>query len=67
MVSLKLLKSYDFTIIEHYFNYILESEINGQRSQVERLIKTLSKEQKKECLDWFNNDMSEDVETVKNY
>ena len=45
MVSKKLIKSYDFETIENYFDYILESEINGQRSQAESLIKALSSSQ----------------------
>lgn len=66
MVSKKLIKSYDFETIENYFDYILESEINGQRSQVESLIKSLSKQQKKECLSHLKQFSGTDAEIVKN-
>lgn len=54
MVTKKLIKSYDFETIEDYFNYILESEINGQRSQVISLIKLLSNIQKANFLNWID-------------
>jgi len=70
MVSKKLIKSYDFETIEDYFNYILDSETNGQRSQVESLIKALSTQQKKHCLSYFRNSFgtnkNADLETVQN-
>lgn len=70
MVSKKLIKSYDFETIENYFDYILESEINGQRSQVESLIKALSTQQKKDCLNYFRSsygtNKNSDLEIVQN-
>jgi hypothetical protein len=55
MVSQTTLKAYDFETIEDYFEYIIISKINGQHSQVLSLIKAMSKEQKKNCLYYFNN------------
>ncbi len=70
MVSKKLIKSYDFETIEEYYGYILESEINGNRSQVQSLIKALSTEQKKDCLNYFRNSFgtnkNTDLEIVQN-
>ena len=66
MVSKKLIKSYDFETIENYFDYILESEINGQRSQVESLVKALSSSQNRECLNYLSQYSGPDVEIVKN-
>jgi hypothetical protein len=52
MISKKDLKQYNFSKLEDYFNYILESEINGQFEQVEKLIIELSKPQRVEFLEW---------------
>ena len=46
MVSKKLIKSYDFDTIEDYFNYIIDSKINGQRAQAVELYSALSDKQK---------------------
>jgi len=46
MVSKKLIKSYDFDTIEDYFNYIVESKINGQNKQAKELYNSLSRRQK---------------------
>lgn len=53
MVSKKLIKSYDFETIEDYFNYIIDSKINGQRTQAQELYKTLSTRQKNAFNQWF--------------
>jgi hypothetical protein len=50
MVSNKTLKAYDFKQIENYFDYIVESKINGQHGQVRDLIQELSKAQKLQFL-----------------
>ena len=47
VVGKKTLKDYGFYSIEDYFNYILDSEINGQYSQVKDLFKKLNKDQKR--------------------
>lgn len=69
MVSKKIIKSYDFETIEDYFNYIIDSEINGNRSQVQSLIKALSNIQKANFLNWisdnFNDVENSDVDIVK--
>lgn len=54
MVSKSLLKAYNFETIEDYFDYIVESKINGQHGQVDSLIKAMSKEEKKHCFIWFD-------------
>ncbi|MDC7250731.1 MAG: hypothetical protein PQJ49_12510 [Sphaerochaetaceae bacterium] len=54
MVSKQLLKEYDFETIEQYFEYIVESIINGQRTQANSLLKNLSKKQLKQALQWFD-------------
>lgn len=52
MVYKSDLKVYDFETIEQYFEYIVDSHINGQNKQVIDLIKALSKDQKKDFIDW---------------
>lgn len=50
MISIKELKSLEFSTIDEYFNYIIESEANGQFTQVKELIKKLSDSQYKDFL-----------------
>jgi hypothetical protein len=54
MVSNKTIKSYDFNTIDDYYNYIIDSKINGQMQQVKELIKKLSREQKTDFLKYLN-------------
>ena len=56
MISRKTLKEYEFRAIENYFDYIEESIINGNFSQVKDLFKDLSKSQQKLCLRYFNTE-----------
>lgn len=56
MVSQKLIKEYDFETIEDYYQYIVDSYINGQSAQVTKLIKMLSKRQKIEFLELLESD-----------
>lgn len=66
MVSNKDLEDYEFSTIEKYFNYIIESKINGQHAQVLDLIKSMSKSQKKHCLIYFDEQtVSEHVNYCK--
>lgn len=53
MVSKKELNQYEFIHLDNYFEYIIESQINGQKMQVSELIKKLSKNQKKLALNYF--------------
>lgn len=53
MVSKKLIKSYDFDTIEDYFNYIIDSKINGQRAQAVELYTALSQAQKDSFTRWY--------------
>ncbi len=54
MISNKELKQYEFSTIEDYYNYIIESEINGNHSQCRELVNKLSKEQYLELAEWIN-------------
>jgi len=47
MISKKTLKDYEFKTIEDYFNYIVDSQLNGNHSQVKDLFKKLDSGQKK--------------------
>lgn len=67
MVSKADIKSLEFNTIEEYYNYIVLSEINGNRSQVYNLINDLSKQQKKEFLNYLHhNESGSDAEIIKN-
>jgi hypothetical protein len=53
MVSQKTIKSLDLETIEDYFNYIVESRVNGQIQQSRELYHSMSERQKKEFESWF--------------
>ena len=53
MVSKKTIKSLDFDTIEDYFNYIVDSKINGNRGQAKELYNDLSSRQKNSFKKWY--------------
>lgn len=62
MVSQKLIKEYDFETIEDYYNYVIESKINGQHKQCNDLIIEMSKSQKIDFIRHANQfQKSEDI------
>lgn len=54
MVSKHTLNQYDFSYMEQYFEYILDSILNGQHKQAKELYKELSEKQKSDFLDFRN-------------
>lgn len=48
VVGKNTLKRFGYKELEDYFNYIVDSQINGNHSQVKELFKALSNEQKNE-------------------
>ena len=64
MITQIKLTALDFKTMEDYFEYILLSEINGQRTQVKNLIDKMSKQQKKNCLAWFQDEEREQTNDV---
>jgi hypothetical protein len=50
MISKQYIKELDFETIEDLFNYILDSEVNGNINQCKELINKLSKSQFKEFI-----------------
>jgi hypothetical protein len=60
MVSRKTIKDYGFKSLNDYYDYIVDSEINGQRSQVIELIDTLSKIQAVEFIQWMKREGVQD-------
>lgn len=59
MISKNTLKQYEFEMIEEYYDYIVNSIINGQRSQAENLIKKLSNTQRNQALRYFDTKVDE--------
>lgn len=53
MITKKQIQGLDFEKIEDYFDYIIESKTNGQRTQARKLFKKLSNEQKKEFFNYI--------------
>lgn len=51
-----IVKEYGFDTIEEYFNYIIESKINGQHTQVQNLIKQLSKKDIAHFIKWCDSE-----------
>lgn len=67
MVGQATLKGYNFDSIEMYFDYIVESEANGQRKQAISLFNKLSKNQKLDFYDFFNaNNSASDFVKILN-
>jgi len=64
MISKKDLKVYEFKQIENYFDYIVESEINGQYRQLKKLINKLSPKQKIQCFRYLSNPSFENVKNI---
>jgi hypothetical protein len=54
MVSKKTILGYEFSDIYEYFQYVVDSRINGQIKQAKDLYKKLSKVQKTEFWEWFD-------------
>ena len=46
MIGKSTLKKYGFEYLFNYFDYIIDSQLNGNNSQVKELYKKLSKDQK---------------------
>jgi len=54
MVSKKTIYGLDFKNIYQYYEYIIDSKVNGNYKQVENLVKDLSKPQKIEFLNFLS-------------
>jgi hypothetical protein len=65
MISKNDLRKLDFTDIEQYFDYIVESYHNGQMKQVNSLCEALSREQRRECALYIGDNYSEYCEILK--
>lgn len=50
-----LAKEYDFNDSTEYYNYILDSVINGQRQQARNLIEAMRKGDKKQAIVYFED------------
>ena len=61
-----LAREYDFETKEHYFEYIVESLINGQRQQVRNLFNKMNAYDQKEFLVDYLNDGIGIEKSVKN-
>ena len=65
MISKKDIAENEFQTMEEYYEYILESEINGQRGQVKDFIADLSKQQKKDALRYFEGRAGDDLDIIR--
>ena len=65
MVSSVQIKALDFTTIQQYFEYVIESRINGNFQQAEKLIKKMSKDQKKEFMQYVDDNHSKQEDAIK--
>ena len=55
MINEKTLSNYDFDSIEDYFQYIVESRINGQHRQAKELFYALSEGMQGQRADFFEH------------
>jgi hypothetical protein len=58
---------HDFSQESHYFQYIVDSWIVGQRKQALSLFNAMRKEDKKEFLNSINETMTTNSNELKNY
>lgn len=65
MVSKRDLGIYGFENMSDYYEYVVKSEINGQRGQVNDLISAMSAEQKKGCLAYLEDLVGHDFNIVR--
>lgn len=56
MITQKDLKEYQFSGIVQYFDYVLESLVNGQRKQARDLISCMSQRQKNQFAMYLENE-----------
>lgn len=54
MVTQNKIKGLEFETLEDYFDYIIESKTNGQRTQARELFNELSNTQKKEFFNYVD-------------
>lgn len=54
MITQQQVKALDMETFEDYFDYIIESKINGQRKQARELFNELSNEQKRQFFDYVD-------------
>lgn len=65
MKLLNLAKSYDFETETDYFDYLINSHINGNFTQCKDLFKKLTKDQKKQALNYISG--CYDDKTIYNF
>lgn len=65
MIYKTTLKAYDFQNIEQYYDYVLQSIINGQRQQALKLILKMSQEQKKQAYNYFEDYVGNDADECR--
>ena len=56
MITKKDLKDYQFENMDRYFDYVLESIVNGQRGQARNLISCFSQRQRNQFAVYLDND-----------
>lgn len=75
MITKNALKFFEFQNIEEYFDYILESKINGQHKQSKEYFNRLSEEQKNDFFNYIGtlyhyeleNENREELTELQNY
>ena len=60
MVSRETIKDYGFKSLNDYYDYIVDSKINGNHSSVVELIDALSKIQAVEFIQWMKREGVQD-------
>lgn len=60
----KLIQDYGFDSAEEYFEYIIESIINGQKAQARHLFHAMEKGERAEFFDWAETSHFYDAEDI---
>jgi len=65
-VTQKIIHEYGFDTIDEYFDYILESRMNGQHKQARELFSDLSEQQQQDFLYYVGDFFAYEVEYDEN-
>lgn len=67
MISKKILKDYQLNTIEAYFEMVVDSQVNGQFSQVRQQVELMAFRQQLDFLEWLIRKINHGDDEMLNY
>ena len=62
----RLIEEYGLSSPEDYYDYIVQSYVNGQKQQARMLFRALTMPEREACLQWISNvEFLPEIETIK--